>query len=105
MNNKLKIIKHNIWQIIICLDQFICCLGGMFISIFSILFKNVEAKKIWADETLSSKAWRWNIKGIKWPSKIIDFIFFFNKENNKKHCELSYDNELNRLQLPPEMRQ
>jgi hypothetical protein len=73
-------------QILIALDQlFNALLGG------------------YADETLSSRAWRLYIKD-KLSGKIlkpsIDFIFFFQKD----HCYNSFLAELNRRQLPKEFR-
>ncbi|MDD2898994.1 MAG: hypothetical protein PHI31_09805 [Desulfuromonadaceae bacterium] len=55
----------------------------------------------WADETLSSRCWRnrsdpeWE----KWRVRI-DKVFFWDKD----HCRTSYESELERRQLPPEMR-
>jgi hypothetical protein len=50
----------------------------------------------WADETLSSRAWR--TKSIFYP--IIDIMFFF----DPNHCQTSYESEKLRLQSPPEER-
>lgn len=51
----------------------------------------------WADETLSSRAWRcgWIKTQIT-----IDTILFF----DKNHCYMSYVSEKKRLQTPPELR-
>lgn len=55
----------------------------------------------WADETLSSRAWRHYVKGdYKWPKVLIDGILFFDKD----HCQRSYESEIKRSQLKPEMR-
>lgn len=55
----------------------------------------------WADETLSSRAYRWEKNKIRsYPRKIIDKVFFWEKD----HCYLSYLSEIERRQLPPEMR-
>ncbi len=55
----------------------------------------------WADETLSSRAWRIrNVPGWSWLYRAIDAIFFC----EKNHCESSYLSELMRYQLPPEFR-
>lgn len=51
----------------------------------------------WADETLSSRAWREDRRRLV---AVIDFMFFW--ENN--HCKASYISERQRLQLPPEFR-
>lgn len=55
----------------------------------------------WADETLSCRAYRWEKNNIRsFPRKIIDKIFFWEKD----HCYLSYLSEVERRQLPPELR-
>lgn len=53
------------------------------------------------DETLSSRAWRLQEeRGRKWPRILIDLLFFF----DKNHCYESYLSEIERKQLPPQMR-
>jgi hypothetical protein len=58
----------------------------------------------WADETLSSRAWRMWVKrrpwGIVWRP-VIDFLFIW---QTKDHCRLAYEKERARLHTPPEMR-
>ena len=55
----------------------------------------------WPDETLSSRCWRWDRDGVRhWPRKLIDIIFFWEKD----HCKESYESELFRKQVPPELR-
>ena len=55
----------------------------------------------WADETLSSRAWRHYADGsCKWPKMVIDAILFFDRD----HCHQSYLSELERRQLKPSMR-
>lgn len=50
-----------------------------------------------ADETLSARAWRWEIEGRHtWPRRLIDAAFFF----DPNHCEQSWRSEMLRLQLP-----
>ena len=96
----LQVIKHNFWQTIISIDQFVHCFGFLIISIFC-FFKNILKPKVWADETLSSHCWRWHINQIRdWPYKLIDIIFFWEKD----HCKNSYESERNRRHLPPELR-
>lgn len=57
--------------------------------------------KGWPDETLSSRAWRWDLAGKRsWPRKVIDRLFFWESE----HCRESYGSELARRQWPPELR-
>lgn len=71
-------------QVLIALDQFVntLCNG-------------------WADETLSSRCWRWELNGKRsWPRKLVDALFFW----DKNHCRESYESELKRLQSPPELR-
>lgn len=55
----------------------------------------------WPDETLSSRAWRWDNDGVRsWPKKVINAMFFW----EKNHCLSAYTNEREGRQLPPELR-
>lgn len=55
----------------------------------------------WPDETLSSRAWRWDISGKRsWPRRLIDLVFFF----DRNHCFESFESERLGRQLPPECR-
>lgn len=57
----------------------------------------------WADETLSSRAYRAHSAGRLWgriTMPIIDFIFFW----QSRHCERAYIAERERLHAPPESR-
>ena len=55
----------------------------------------------WPDETLSSRAWRWEQDGVRvWPRRLIDRMFFWEQE----HCYQSYISEREGRQLPPELR-
>lgn len=55
----------------------------------------------WPDETLSSRAWRWHVSGIRsWPCNLLDLIFFWDRE----HCRESFESERTGRQLPPEAR-
>ena len=55
----------------------------------------------WPDETLSSRAWRWEKDGVRaWPRRLIDRLFFWEEE----HCYQSYQSEREGRQLPPELR-
>ncbi len=76
---------RRIEQIFIALDQFVNTIFGG-----------------WADETISSRAWRKRGDGRGWAMlrKGIDFLFFWQKE----HCLNAYLSERNRLQCPPELR-
>lgn len=73
---------HYIKQNLIAIDQLVnTLLGG------------------YADETLSSRAYRTEVKGRimgKIMRPVIDFIFFFDKD----HCYNAYVSELNRKQYP-----
>ena len=53
------------------------------------------------DETLSSRAWRWEQDGVReWPRRVIDRLFFW----EPNHCRESYQSEREGRQLPPELR-
>ena len=55
----------------------------------------------WPDETLSSAAHRMEKSGKRsWPRKLIDALFFF----DKNHCAESYESERIGRQSPPELR-
>jgi hypothetical protein len=70
---------NRIYQTLIALDQLVnALLGG------------------WADETLSSRAYRENSR----LAKVIDTLFWF----DENHCINSYFSERDRAQLPPEFR-
>jgi hypothetical protein len=50
----------------------------------------------WADESISSRAWR-EYPRLAW---FIDVLFWFDKD----HCYESYVSEQLRMQMPPELR-
>ena len=83
-SNSWSNIKFWVWQNLLSLDQFCnTLLGGM------------------ADETLSSRAYRAEVKGRVFGMifrPMIDTLFFFDPE----HCFNSYVSELNRRHLPRE---
>ena len=55
----------------------------------------------WPDETLSSRCWRWEQAGIRaWLRKLVDGLFFWQRE----HCKSSYESERDGRQSPPELR-
>ena len=56
----------------------------------------------WADETLSSRAWRLREAGPGWAAarRVIDALFFW----QRGHCEAAYRSELERNHLPSEQR-
>ena len=55
------------------------------------------------DETLSAAAWRWERSG-KLVGRVlrplVDTLFWF----DQKHCQTSFESEVNRLHLPKEYR-
>ncbi len=55
------------------------------------------------DETLSAAAWRWEQEG-KLVGRVlrplVDTLFWF----DPKHCQTSFESEVNRLHLPKEYR-
>lgn len=66
-------------QILIAIDQLAnAVIGGM------------------ADETMSARLWR--TQSPLYP--VIDAIFFWDRQGPKRHCQLSYESELLRSQLP-----
>ena len=55
----------------------------------------------WPDETLSSRCYRWARDGVRaWPRKLVDGLFFWQRE----HCKSSYESEREGRQSPPELR-
>lgn len=55
----------------------------------------------WPDETLSSRAYRWDEDGIRsWPRKVIDALFWW----DERHCQESFESERLGRQLPPHLR-
>ena len=85
-------LRHNMKQALIGVDQL---LNAVLCMIFE------PKQKTWADETISAHSWRWESNGVRsWPRKLIDGIFFW----EKNHCKESYESERQRLQLPPELR-
>lgn len=57
----------------------------------------------WPDETISSRAWRWYLTGVRsWPRRLLDGMARF--FGDKDHCRESYESERQGRQLPPEVR-
>ena len=55
----------------------------------------------YCDETMSSRAWRWEQDGVReWPRRFIDRLFFW----EPNHCRESFQSEREGRQLPPELR-
>lgn len=78
--------KHWLLQVAVAIDQLINALFGG-----------------WADETLSSRAWRTADKGRvlgRIARPVIDTLLFFDKD----HCKTAYESERVGRQLPPEAR-
>lgn len=71
------------FQILVALDQLVNTLIGGY-----------------PDETLSSRAHRRRLRGKGDCAWVIDHIFFWQDE----HCKASYESELERAHLPPELR-
>ncbi len=85
----MKCIRHNLWQLLIAVDQ-----------LFNVL-ASLPCEKVYADETLSSRAWRWHVAGVRsWPKNVIDTLFFW----QDGHCQQSYESERAYKHLPPELR-
>ena len=78
--------KHpDYFQVLVALDQLANTLIGGY-----------------ADETVSARVYRHYLKGEqKWAYKLINSLFFFQED----HCKEAYESELNRMQLPPSMRE
>lgn len=55
----------------------------------------------YADETISSRSHRAYVSGKrKWTRNVINALFFWQKD----HCKEAYESEIERTQLPVEMR-
>lgn len=89
ISERWDIVKHNFKQLLISIDQVMNVLNRFF------------TEKKYADETISSRAYRFRRDENKpFYEKVINKIFFWEKD----HCYESYMSEMNRLQLPPEFR-
>ena len=101
MMTRWEIIRHNGWQTIVSLDQTLHCLGGLLSSLLLACIRNAALPVVWADETLSSRCWRWHLYSVRsWPAKIVNTLFWW----QDNHCQSSYESERNGRQLPPELR-
>ena len=55
----------------------------------------------WPDETMSSRAWRWEQSGVRaWPRRVIDLLFFRDPHPGRNPLQ----SERTGRQLPPELR-
>lgn len=96
-----QIIRHNGWQTIVSLDQALHCFGGLLTSLLLLCIRDTSLPVVWADETLSSRCWRWHLYGVRsWPCRLVDMLFWW----QKNHCRSAYESEREGRQLPPEMR-
>lgn len=109
-----EIIRHNFWQAVVSIDQALHCLGGLLAALLLACVPGavlpVVLPVVWADETLSSRCWRWRLDGVRsWPSRLVDGLFWWDRERRGavvvRHCELSWESERQGRQLPPELRQ
>lgn len=104
-----EIIRHNCWQTMIGIDQLVHCLGGLLASLVLACILDADLPVVWADETLSSRCWRWHVAGVRhWPCRLIDVLFWRDTElrggRTVHHCELAWESERTGRQLPPELR-
>lgn len=87
---------HWLLQFLIWLDQGL----NLIVTPFS--------RSAWADETLSSRAYRASRDGKPFGfwRRVIDILFFWQRlpEGVNGHCHAAYLSERHRHQLPPEMR-
>lgn len=85
-----EVLKHNGWQALILIDQ-----------LFGLIVSTAYKEKGWGDLTLSANAYRWERAGVRsWPRVLIDALFWW----QDGHCLSSYEYEITRRHLPPEMR-
>ncbi len=82
-------IKHNVLQLLIALDQLWHCLCGMFLGYV-----------VYADETFSSYQYRRYLAGKKGLKQALDALFFWQKD----HCKSAYESERLTRHMPPELR-
>lgn len=90
-------VKHNGEQLFIAVDQLLNVIATLLTS------------RAWADETLSSRAWRAEVRGL-WFGRIfrplIDALFCWQaiRPDATGHCHQAYLREQERAGLPPEFR-
>lgn len=85
-------LKNNLFQLFVAIDQVLNVFLGM-------IFEPKRAH--WADETMSSYAHRLRIeRNIFWVERVIDALFFLQKD----HCKTAYESERARKHFPPELR-
>lgn len=84
-------LRHWLWQLLVALDQLV-----------NVLITPGQAGA-WADETLSSRAWRMEQAGKPWGRvfrPLVDALFWW----EPGHCQASFAAEREQRQLPPEAR-
>lgn len=82
---------HNVKQTLVSLDQFLNCLVGLFFY----------GEPVWADMTFSATCYIWHRDGKRsWPYRFVNALFFWEPD----HCKTSYESEVERSQLPPDLR-
>lgn len=97
-----EIIRHDAWQTVVSIDQALHCLGGLLVALLLACILDAALPVVWADETLSSRCWRWHLDGVRsWPYRLVDGLFWW----QKNHCRSAYESERKGRQLPPELRQ
>ena len=104
-----EIIRHNARQAVVSLDQALHCLGWLLSALLLACIRDTALPLVWADETLSSRCWRWHVAGVRsWPCRLVDWLFWWDVEQREiltvRHCELSWESERDGRQLPPELR-
>lgn len=97
MKTFLSTLKHNGVQLFIACDQLLNVLLTLLTS------------KAWADETLSSRAWRAETRGLllgRASRPVIDLLFSWQRIDPPAtgHCHQAYLRERDRAGLPPEFR-
>ena len=88
------VLRHNLRQLLIALDQLVNALMGVL---------SFSRDYYYADETLSAHSFRWAISGVRqWPRNLIDKVAGW--LGDEDHCYQSYLSEREGRQLPPELR-
>lgn len=96
-----EIAKHNAYQALVSMDQALYNFCGALWALLACVLRTMPTGRTWADESLSSRAYRWEQNGVRsWPRRLIDRLFFWEQD----HCYQSYISEREGRQLPPELR-
>jgi hypothetical protein len=86
--------RHWLYQLFIAVDQLI-----------NVLCTPLQSGA-WADETMSSRAWRMELAGKPWGRvmrPVIDWLFAW-RALPGGHCRRAYERERERMHCPPEAR-